>query len=299
MRVMESGSGTERAIETPASGRPAAGKVVRLAGVVATGLFAAIMTASGIAFVLGPPPVIQGIGHLGYPRYFILLLGVAKLLGVGALLAPRARALREWAYAGFTFLLVAAVLSHTLSGDAPAHAAPAAFAMALLLTSYFARRRAAERDARPHPVLEASDVGGRFWRVAPWVSRAVLLPPTVIFALIAFRYLSNPVAAAAAVGTSLATPEAITVARVASGAFPLSFSLFLGASVVSGRRLLAALALATTFIAIATLVRAFGIVAEGAGGESLKLLRSEIALLLVSAAGLVLEWRRRQRALRA
>jgi len=51
--------------------------------------------------------------------------------------------LREWAYAGFTFVLVAALLSHRLSGDGVARAAPAAFTLGLLLASYFMRRRVA------------------------------------------------------------------------------------------------------------------------------------------------------------
>ena len=41
--------------------------------------------------------------EMGYPPYFITLLGIAKLCGVAALLTPKLKTLKEWAFAGFTF----------------------------------------------------------------------------------------------------------------------------------------------------------------------------------------------------
>jgi hypothetical protein len=117
------------------------GKRVRTAGWITTGVFVALMTVSGISFLLAPAPVVATFDHLGYPVYFARLLGLAKLLGVAALLAPRVGILREWAYAGFTFVLVAAVLSHGMSGDGIGRAAPALLTLGLLLASYFLRRR--------------------------------------------------------------------------------------------------------------------------------------------------------------
>lgn len=139
---------TERAIGSPfeaglANGSRESAKGVRVAGWITTGLFAAMMMVSGVSFLVGPAQVVETFGHLGYPLYFARLLGLAKLLGVVVLLAPRVGILREWAYAGFTFVLVAALLSHGLSGDGAGRAAPAAFTLGLLLTSYFLRRRAA------------------------------------------------------------------------------------------------------------------------------------------------------------
>ena len=78
--------------------------------------------------------------HLGYPDYLRPLLGIAKLLGAAALITPGRPKLREWAYAGFTFDLLGALASHALSGDSVAHAAPALFALALLIASYSLRR---------------------------------------------------------------------------------------------------------------------------------------------------------------
>jgi hypothetical protein len=104
-----------------------------------TGLFAAMMTLSGTLFLVGPRPVIEGLGDLGYPLYFLKLLGFAKLLGVVGLLLPRRPTLREWAYAGFTFDLLAGAASHVATGGI-SHVPGALFALALLLSSCLLRR---------------------------------------------------------------------------------------------------------------------------------------------------------------
>jgi hypothetical protein len=107
------------------------------------------MTLSGLLYVIRPAPLAQQMAALGYPPYFYTLLGVAKLLGVVGLLAPRRPTLREWAYAGFTFDLVAAVASH-LSTDGARHVGPPLVVLTLLASSYVLRRRLARGadDAR-------------------------------------------------------------------------------------------------------------------------------------------------------
>ncbi len=59
----------------------------------------------------------EALASLGYPAYLMTILGVAKLLGVIALLLPRMPLLKEWAYAGFTFDLLGATASHAFVGD--------------------------------------------------------------------------------------------------------------------------------------------------------------------------------------
>jgi uncharacterized membrane protein YphA (DoxX/SURF4 family) len=54
---------------------------------------------------------------LGYPLYFLTILGTWKVLGAAALLAPRLPRLKEWAYAGIFFDLTGAAISHAFSGD--------------------------------------------------------------------------------------------------------------------------------------------------------------------------------------
>ncbi|HEV2349807.1 MAG TPA: DoxX family protein [Terriglobia bacterium] len=67
-------------------------------------------------------PVVRGvvIDRLGYPTYFLVILGVWKLLGAVALLIPRFPRLKEWAYAGAFFAYTGAVASHLSVGDFPA-----------------------------------------------------------------------------------------------------------------------------------------------------------------------------------
>lgn len=55
--------------------------------------------------------------RLGYPLYFLTILGVWKLLGVVAILIPQYPRLKEWAYAGFFFAMSGAVFSHFAVGD--------------------------------------------------------------------------------------------------------------------------------------------------------------------------------------
>ncbi|HLK38751.1 MAG TPA: DoxX family protein [Polyangiaceae bacterium] len=114
----------------------------RIALWVSTGLFCGAFALSGAMFLIGPPDVVTKFRHLGYPDYFRQLLGVAKLLGVAALvLRPPSPILREWAYAGFTFTCVGAAVSHVMSGDAVGKAVAPLVALALLVTSYLLRRR--------------------------------------------------------------------------------------------------------------------------------------------------------------
>ncbi|MFK7770442.1 MAG: DoxX family protein [Mariniblastus sp.] len=58
----------------------------------------------------------EAMASLAYPDYLMTILGVAKGLGVVALLIPRLPLLKEWAYAGFTFDLLGASASHGFSG---------------------------------------------------------------------------------------------------------------------------------------------------------------------------------------
>ena len=56
--------------------------------------------------------------HLGFPHYFRTELLIAKILGLMVLLVPRIPSiLKEWAYAGFTIVLISASIAHFNSGD--------------------------------------------------------------------------------------------------------------------------------------------------------------------------------------
>jgi hypothetical protein len=82
-----------------------------------TGLFCAVLGFSGFAHFSHLEPMVEAMAKLGYPLYFMTILGSAKLLGVATLLAPRRPLLKEWAYAGFAFNLLGATASHAFTGD--------------------------------------------------------------------------------------------------------------------------------------------------------------------------------------
>ncbi len=60
---------------------------------------------------------LNSITHLGYPVYILTILGAWKILGVVAVLIPKFPLLKEWAYAGFFFIMSGAVCSHIVVGD--------------------------------------------------------------------------------------------------------------------------------------------------------------------------------------
>ena len=120
---------------------------------VVTGLFGLMMTASGIMYLSGHPQVVEGIRHLGYPDYLRPLLGIAKVLGAVALLAPFVpRTLREWAYAGFTINLVSAAVSHAASGDPVGNAISPLVLLGILLASHQLWHRV-QRGAAAQPAV--------------------------------------------------------------------------------------------------------------------------------------------------
>lgn len=85
------------------------------------------------------PPGVYGITHLGYPVYFLTILGVWKILGVVAVLIPKFPLLKEWAYAGFFFAMSGAIFSHIATGDPLTENLPALTLLILTVTSWYFR----------------------------------------------------------------------------------------------------------------------------------------------------------------
>jgi len=110
---------------------------------VTTGLVALLSLFAGYVYVSGSPQAAQGFAHVGYPQQLRVLLGIAKLLGALTLLAPGFPRLKEWAYAGFTFAWIAAVVAHYLAKDGPTAFAP--LILLLLLAISYATRPASRR----------------------------------------------------------------------------------------------------------------------------------------------------------
>lgn len=75
------------------------------------------MVSTGIVQLLKIPEEVNMFTRLGYPSYLLTMLGIWKLLGVVAVLIPKFPLVKEWAYAGFFFIMFGALFSHFARGD--------------------------------------------------------------------------------------------------------------------------------------------------------------------------------------
>jgi hypothetical protein len=90
------------------------------------------------------------VTHLGYPPYFLVLLGTWKVLGAAALVVPRRALLKEWAYAGVLFTDTGAIVSHLTTGYGLSEVGLLAVMTALTVLSW-ALRPASRRTPRRAP----------------------------------------------------------------------------------------------------------------------------------------------------
>ena len=104
-----------------------------------TGLTATAFAMGGLVDLARGADVAAGMQHLGYPLYFASILGVWKVLGALAIVAPRLPRLKEWAYAGMFFDLTGAAVSHASSGDPIAKIATPLVILGLVAASWALR----------------------------------------------------------------------------------------------------------------------------------------------------------------
>lgn len=105
---------------------------------VLTLLFLLPMAAGGVSDILHVEAVVETFALLQYPLYLATIIGIAKLLGTVALLAPKFPRLKEWAYAGFAIDLTGAAASHAFVADY-AGIAPPLILLGIMFGSYFLR----------------------------------------------------------------------------------------------------------------------------------------------------------------
>jgi uncharacterized membrane protein YphA (DoxX/SURF4 family) len=117
---------------------------------VSTGVLAALSVFAAFTYLSGSPQAVQGFAHVGYPQQLRVILGIAKLLGAIALIAPGFPRLKEWAYAGFTFAWISAFVAHYLAKDGPKAFMPLVL-LVLLFVSYVALPTS--RQWRPKAVV--------------------------------------------------------------------------------------------------------------------------------------------------
>lgn len=96
------------------------------------------MVSTGTVQILQMEEEAQKMNELGYPMYFLTIIGVWKLLGAVAVLIPIFPIVKEWAYAGFFFLITGAIFSHLANGDkAVEYVGPALLLVLTVISWYF------------------------------------------------------------------------------------------------------------------------------------------------------------------
>ena len=85
------------------------------------------------------PGSVDSMSHLGYPAYFVTILGICKISGVLALLIPKFPLLKEWAYAGFFFMMSGAIFTHIAAGNSMSEIFPSLLLLILTVVSWYFR----------------------------------------------------------------------------------------------------------------------------------------------------------------
>jgi hypothetical protein len=108
---------------------------------VTTGLVVAGMVLSFFNYFFNPA-MKQGYAHIGFPDWFRVELGIAKLLGAVALAVPAIPArVKEWAYAGFFINFFSAFFAHYFAGDPAGNLVAPIVLLVLLIVSYVFREK--------------------------------------------------------------------------------------------------------------------------------------------------------------
>jgi len=96
------------------------------------------MISTGIVQLIQMEEEVQKMNTLGYPSYFLTIIGVWKILGVIAVLVPKFPLVKEWAYAGFFFLMSGAIFTHlAVADEAVEYFGPALLLVLTVVSWYF------------------------------------------------------------------------------------------------------------------------------------------------------------------
>lgn len=116
---------------------------------ISTGLFCAFLLLTGISYFTDPK-FVETFIHLGFPQYFRVELGIAKILGVLILLIPQIPSkVKEWVYVGFGITLISGAIAHFNSGDPFLYILNVLFWFTLLVISYIYRHKRNNERTRP------------------------------------------------------------------------------------------------------------------------------------------------------
>lgn len=127
------------------------------------------LASGGIGELLRSWGTMETVTILGYPAYFLTIIGLWKLAGSIVLLAPRLPRLKEWAYAGIFFNMTGAAASHIVSGNYGAggyHVIATAGLAVLAIVSWALRPQSRTlgvlfpaKSSAAGPTMDASPVG--------------------------------------------------------------------------------------------------------------------------------------------
>lgn len=96
------------------------------------------MISTGIVQLIQMDEEVEKMAELGYPAYFLTILGTWKILGAVAILVPKYPLIKEWAYAGFFFLMTGAIFTHLAVGeDAMEYFGPSLLLVLTIVSWYF------------------------------------------------------------------------------------------------------------------------------------------------------------------
>jgi hypothetical protein len=101
-----------------------------------TGIMAAMLGIGAVFNAMSSPESVEVFKHIGYPEYLVSFLGVAKLLGIIAILIPGFPRIKEWAYAGLTYDIIGAMYSHIAIGAPAKEWAPLFIILFIIAGSY-------------------------------------------------------------------------------------------------------------------------------------------------------------------
>lgn len=106
---------------------------------VATIFLSIGMLAGGIQQMLQIGGYNEIVTRLGYPLYMLSILGVWKILGVIAILVPKFPIVKEWAYAGFFFVMTGAAISHLAMKEPFVEVVPSLILLTAIIASWYFR----------------------------------------------------------------------------------------------------------------------------------------------------------------
>ena len=116
-----------------------AGKAGKIIYWIGTAWLALGMLSTGIVQLLQMEEEVDKMRSLGYPVYFLTIIGTWKILGVIAVLVPKFPLVKEWAYAGFFIAMSGAILSHGIRGSAASEFFGPALLLVLTVVSWYFR----------------------------------------------------------------------------------------------------------------------------------------------------------------